>query len=69
MSTPPVPAKPPLPSIPPALPHLPPPAIVLRNLDDKAARRPAVEVLREVSWEGPALDPDALAAAEFLALL
>ena len=47
----------------------PPPGSALRGLDDQVAARPAGEVLNEVSWAGAEVNPDAISAADFLALL
>jgi hypothetical protein len=42
---------------------------VLLGLEDSVAKRPARDVLREVSWEGARLDPSATSAREFLAAM
>lgn len=41
----------------------------LRGLDDKQAARRAADVLDEVAWQGAEINPDAISAADFLALL
>ena len=41
----------------------------LRGLDEKQALRCAADVLDEVAWQGAELNPDAITAADFLALL
>jgi hypothetical protein len=42
---------------------------VLEGLDEVRARLPAREVLRQISWEGPRLDPEITLARDFLAAI
>lgn len=42
---------------------------VLRGLDAALAERPAADVLAEVAWDGPPLDPERMTAGDFLSLL
>jgi hypothetical protein len=58
--------------VPPAIPPPPPPAASVAaviNLEPQLAATPSAQLLAEIPWDGPPLDPDVLEARAMLTWL